>query len=212
MGRWRALPASWLPWAVYGPLAALGAALSWLHRGQVLTAPTGGPRLSPDASASQLLGLALALAVALLTVLTTRWLVRHTRWARSLQGTLRAALLGASSRRLLLLALSSSIAEELFFRAALLPSIGVLGSSLIFGALHNSASRDSQLPWMVWATLMGLVFGLLFVASGSLLAPLFAHAAINYENMHYLCNAEPAETVRPRERSVDPHGERWRHL
>ena len=209
MERWRALPASWLPWAVYGPLAALGAALSWLQRGQVLTAPTGGPRLSADASTSQLLGLAIAFAVTLLTVLATRWLVRRTRWARSLQGTLRAALLGASSRRLLLLALSSSMAEELLFRAALLPTIGVLASSLIFGALHISPSRDAQLPWMLWATLMGVVFGLLFVASGSLLAPLFAHAAINYENMHYVCNAQPTATARPR---PNPHGERWRQL
>jgi len=142
-------------------------------------------------------------------VAATRWLVRHTRWARSLRVTLRSALLGASSRRLLLLALSSSLAEELLFRAALLPSIGVLASSLIFGALHNSASRDSQLPWMLWATLMGLVFGLLFVASGSLLAPLFAHAAINYENMHYVCSEQPVQTAGTRS---DPHGERWRQL
>ena len=56
---------------------------------------------------------------------------------------------------------------------------------------------------------MGAVFGALFIGSGSLLAPIVAHAAINYENMRYLCSFDPTGI----ERSQKPtHGTRVRRL
>ncbi|MEY4511236.1 MAG: hypothetical protein RLZZ450_3358 [Pseudomonadota bacterium] len=197
----------WLPWAVYGPLAALGAGLAYLLHGQVLHAPRG-PRFSDHPSLALFGGLALAALVTLITVVSTRWLVARTTWARKLHGTLRAALLGATPQRLLLLAVASSVAEELFFRAALLPWIGLFASSLVFGLLHVS-SRETYLGWMLWASLMGAVFGVLFVGSGGLLAPIVAHAAINYENMRYLCSFDPTGI----DRSQKPtHGPRARRL
>jgi uncharacterized protein len=197
----------WLPWAVYGPLAALGAALAWLLHGQVLTAPAG-PRLASGARAAQLGGLALALLVALVTIVSTRWLVARTRWARTLHASLRGALLGATRGRLLLLALSSAVAEELVFRAALLPLVGMFVSSLIFGLLHVS-SRETYLGFMLWASLMGLIFAALFVGSGSLLAPVVAHAAINFENMRYVCAVDP-RSLDTRQKTL--HGVRVRRL
>jgi len=179
----------WLPWAVYGPLGALGAVLSWLSRGAVLAAPDG-VRFASGRVTSELVGLALALLVTVVTVRATRLLVERAMWARRLHLTLRGALLGASHGRLLVLAGCSAVAEELFFRAALLPAVGLFASSLVFGALHVS-SRDTYLGWMLWASLMGVVFGGLFVGSGSLLAPVVAHAAINYGNMQYLCRYDP---------------------
>lgn len=180
----------WLPWAVYGPLALLGAGLSWFTRGAVLSAPPG-PRFGSDQWSAQLLGLGLALLVTVLTIRSTRWLVARTRWARTLRDTLRSALIGGSRARLLLLASLSAVAEELFFRAALMPWLGVLISSLVFGLLHVS-SRETYLGWMLWASVMGLVFAGLFLGSGSLLAPVLAHATINYENMQYLCSSAPS--------------------
>jgi hypothetical protein len=180
----------WLPWAVYGPLAAVGAVLSWLTRGAVLSAPPG-PRFGNGLWSSQLFGLGAALLVTALTLRGTRWLVARTRWARTLRDSLRSALIGASRSRLLVLAVLSAVAEELFFRAALMPWLGVAISSLVFGLLHVSA-RETYLGWMVWASLMGLVFAGLFVGSGSLLAPVLAHATINYENMQYLCSSAPS--------------------
>ena len=190
----------WLPCAVYGPLAALGAGWSWLSRGSVLSAPPA-PRFTDEPLSAALIGIALALLVTALTVLATRWLVAKTRWARALHATFRGALYGATSSRLLLLALSSAVAEELFFRAALLPSLargtarsdpwlGLFASALIFGFVHISRG-ETYLGWALWASLMGIVFGLLFLASGSLLAPIVAHAAINYENMQYVCSYDP---------------------
>ncbi|HEY6880833.1 MAG TPA: CPBP family intramembrane glutamic endopeptidase [Polyangiales bacterium] len=180
----------WLPWAVYGPLAALGAALSWFSRGAVLSAPPG-PRFSDEGWYAQLLGLGLALLVTVLTIHSTRWLVARTRWARTLRDSLRSALIGATRPRLFVLATLSAVAEELFFRAALMPWLGVAVSSLLFGLLHVSA-RETYLGWMLWASVMGLVFACLFLGSGSLLAPMLAHATINYENMQYLCSSAPS--------------------
>ena len=98
---------------------------------------------------------------------------------------------------MLALACASAVAEELFFRAALLPLCGILLSSLLFGLLHVSP-RETFLGWVLWATIMGVVFGGLYVASGTLLAPIIAHAAINFENMQYLCTYDPTSVDTPR--------------
>lgn len=179
----------WLPWAVYGPLAALGAALSWLERGAVFTAPPS-TRFASRPLWAHLWGLALAMLVVAATVHGTRLLVARAAWARRLHLRLRAALLGTSAGQLAVLSVCSAVAEELFFRAALVPAIGVVASSIVFGLLHVSG-RDTYVGWMLWATLMGAVFAGLFLGSGSLLAPMLAHAAINYENMQYLCGHDP---------------------
>ncbi len=194
----------WLPWAMYGPLALLGGWLSWWRRGTLLAPP--GLRFSESALLAHATGVLLALLVTWVTVLATRWLVAKTRWARALHFNLRGALLGTPAPQLLGLALSSAIAEELFFRAALLPWLGLFASALIFGLLHV-APGELSVGWMLWASVMGVVFGLLYLASGSLLAPILAHAAINYENMQYLCHHDPtlADTAR-----ASTHGARPR--
>jgi uncharacterized protein len=179
----------WLPWAVYVVLGGAGVGLAWGHRGAVWSAPAG-PRFVQSPLVAQALGLAAALVVVLLTVRSTRLLVARTRWARTLHVYLRGVLLGTSAARLLGLACASAVAEELLFRAALLPMCGLVASSLTFGLLHVS-SRETRLGWMFWAALMGLVFGVLYVGSGSLLPPILAHAAINYENMQYICSYDP---------------------
>jgi membrane protease YdiL (CAAX protease family) len=132
---------------------------------------------------------AAALAFGGLVVLSTRVLVRRTLWARRLHLTLRAALLGLPPSRIALLALLSAGAEELLFRAAMVPSVGVWVSAVIFGLLH--VAPGAGFAWSLWATVMGVCFGALFLASGSLWPPLLAHALINYENMHYICNYDP---------------------
>jgi membrane protease YdiL (CAAX protease family) len=40
--------------------------------------------------------------------------------------------------------------------------------------------------WAIWATVMGVLFAALFLATGSLLGPILAHAAINVANLRFL--------------------------
>jgi membrane protease YdiL (CAAX protease family) len=179
----------WLAWAVYLPMAALAALWAYWTRGSVLSLDQP-PWLSPQRGLSAGLGLALGLVLALATIASTRWLVARTAWARELHLTLRAALLGLPAGRVAQLALLSSVSEELLFRGALMPALGLVGSSLLFGVLHVSP-RGTFFAWSLWATVMGLAFGALFAASGTLLAPILAHALINYENMQYIIHYDP---------------------
>ena len=72
----------------------------------------------------------------------------------------------------------ASLAEEPLFRGTLLVAIdhGILGvmiTSLLFAACHWL--RPKFLLFWFWAMLEGIWFGLLMVATGSLLIPMIAH-------------------------------------
>lgn len=74
------------------------------------------------------------------------------------------------------------LSEELLFRGVMLPAIGlnmtgVIFSSLCFGVLHLSGLQ--QWPYVIWATLIGLVLGISAIASGNLLVPILAHVTTN---------------------------------
>ena len=74
--------------------------------------------------------------------------------------------------------LMASLAEEPLFRGALLPAfdsnvMGVTIAALVFAACHWL-----RLPFILfcfWAVLEGVLFGLLMVATHSLLVPMIAH-------------------------------------
>ena len=183
---------------VYTPLGAVGFAWAWLARGSALHSADRA-WLSADPRIALLAGCVLALIIVAVTVWSTRVLVARTQWARTLHRELRVTLVGTSAGQLALLAGLSAIAEELFFRAALQPAVGLVAASLAFGVVHVSP-RGTGIAWTLWAMVMGLVFGALFLASGHVVVPILAHALINYENMQYICNYDPTsfDIGRPR--------------
>jgi uncharacterized protein len=81
------------------------------------------------------------------------------------------------------LGLLPGMSEELLFRGVLLPAvglnlIGVIITSLCFGILHLSGAQ--QWPYVVWAMIIGLLFGLSTLWSGNLLIPIVAHVTTNF--------------------------------
>jgi len=74
----------------------------------------------------------------------------------------------------IVVALLSGVTEELFFRGVLLAEIGLLASSLVFGALHAL-----NVPYALWATCTGAAFGMLALERQSLIAPMAAHVIYN---------------------------------
>lgn len=145
--------------------------------------------LELPAPAGHVASLAAGALLATITVRATRAFVRRWSWARALHSDLRPTVRDAGDITLIVLGLASAVAEELFFRGLLTPVIGVLLSSAAFGALHQLRGR-AGLVWAAWATVMGLLFGVLFVATGSLLGPVLAHAAINVANLRFLRDTE----------------------
>lgn len=179
----------WLPWAVYLPMGAAGAAWASLAHGSAWKHPLASGLL-PSGALGGLVAALSAFVVAAVTVALTRVLVTRTIWARQLHLELRGTLIGTSTGQIAILALTSALGEELFFRAALQPTLGLAATSVLFGVVHV-APNGNWLTWAVWASVMGLVFGLLYRLTGTLLAPALAHALINYENMQYICNYDP---------------------
>ena len=139
--------------------------------------------MSYGARLSASLGLGLALALVVIAV--TPMFVERAAWARSLHQELKPIIEPLSALEITLLALASGFAEELFFRGAMQPVLGLLVTSIIFGAVHTGPKRVF-LAWSIWAFVMGLLFGLIFELTGVLWGPVLAHALINERNMAYM--------------------------
>lgn len=126
------------------------------------------------------LGLAVAGALIGLSELMTR-----AAWGDRLARAMAEALGGLSVPDALLLAFASGIAEEVFFRGALQPRVGWVAASVLFGCVHFVPRREF-VPWTVFAIAAGFCLGALFEWTGSLLAPITAHVAINAVNLPLL--------------------------
>jgi membrane protease YdiL (CAAX protease family) len=72
-----------------------------------------------------------------------------------------------------------SFAEELFFRGAIQPLIGILPTSIIFAVLHMGFFHR-LLPYGVYTFLLSLILGYLFMRTGSLLSPISCHFSIDF--------------------------------
>lgn len=80
------------------------------------------------------------------------------------------------------LGLLPGMSEELLFRGVMLPAVGLnvtglVATSLLFGVLHLSG--PGQWPYVVWASVVGLLLGFSALATGNLLVPIVAHVATN---------------------------------
>ncbi|HLP90222.1 MAG TPA: CPBP family intramembrane glutamic endopeptidase [Nostocaceae cyanobacterium] len=83
---------------------------------------------------------------------------------------------------LIWLGLLPGLSEELLFRGVMIPALGldhvaVIVSGLCFGVLHLSGPQ--QWPYVVWATIIGLILGYSALLSGNLLVPIIAHILTN---------------------------------
>ena len=136
----------------------------------------------------------LGIAFGLLMVLLSRLSVRRYSWARRLHRDFRSLLGPLSNQEILILAVASAIGEELLFRGALQPWIGLWPQAVIFAALHVGPGARF-LPWTVSALVIGVGFGYVFEWTGDLGAPIAAHFTINYLNLRYIANVDLGDEV-----------------
>jgi uncharacterized protein len=134
---------------------------------------------------SPLCGVAVGLAV----VFLSRFATHRLEWARVLHREFHSVVHELSSREIFLLALFSSVGEELFFRGALLPQLGLWISSGVFALLHVRPHLRF-LPWTVMSFIIGVVMGLMYMKLGDLGGPIAAHFTINLLNLNYIAKTE----------------------
>jgi membrane protease YdiL (CAAX protease family) len=145
------------------------------------------------AGSSLLLGVALAVVL----VASTRIAVQRWSWARQLHADLRPVARDLTSPSVLIIAILSSLGEELFFRGFLAPLVGVVAQAALFGVAHQ-VRGPSRWVWVTWACLVGLCLGAIFKLTGSLVGPIAAHAIVNAYNLRFLRDHDPA----PKERRL----------
>lgn len=169
---------------VYALVGAISAAVALAFDHDPLrTRALVWPELPPVANDG--LSLLFGLVLAGVGIGSARFFVSRFTWARALQAELAPVVRGTSDRDLLIAALASGIAEELLFRGLLLQVVGIVLSSLFFGAVHQ-VRGPARWAWIVWATLMGALLGGIFVATGSLLGPVVAHVLTNAVNLKFV--------------------------
>lgn len=132
-----------------------------------------------------LLGTLAGLFIGLGIVFLSRLSVHRFEWARALHRDFRARLGPLPDSEVVVLAAASSVGEEIFFRGALLPVVGLPVSSVIFALLHIGPGVR-YLPWTVSSFVVGLIFGQLFLWSGDLTGAVVAHFTVNFLNLRHL--------------------------
>jgi len=140
--------------------------------------------------AGPLVGVVVGLGIVGLTRVATR----RYRWARALHTSFHDLLGPLTGREIVILALASSIGEELLFRGALLPWLGPWLQAMVFALLHVGPGKRF-LPWTASAFALGLGFGWLTLWTNNLGAPIAAHFMINFLNLRFIV-AEPAVFLR----------------
>jgi membrane protease YdiL (CAAX protease family) len=168
---------------LYLALASAGIAWSSLRGDASVWRPAG--RENPQI----LLGIVAGALIGLGFVFASRFATHRFEWGRALHRDLRNLLGPLPVQDILVLALASSVGEEIFFRGALLPAIGLWGSSAVFALLHIGP-KLRFLPWTISSFVAGVVFGQLFLWAGDLTGPVVAHFTINALNLRYLSQTD----------------------
>ena len=139
------------------------------------------PQVLAGAAAGLLMGFGLVFA----------WQLAAHRfdWVRALHRDFRARLGPLSGVDCVVFAGASALGEELFFRGALLPVVGLWWSNVAFALLHVGP-KARYLPWTAASLLTGVMFGQLFLWSGDLTGAVVAHFTVNFLNLRHLARHE----------------------
>jgi membrane protease YdiL (CAAX protease family) len=100
---------------------------------------------------------------------------------------------GLNSYQIGLIAFASSVGEEILFRGAIQPLLGVWFTSLLFALMHVDPEGKSW-GWTVWAFLGGLVMGGAALATGSLWAPIMIHFGVNVISISRISRIAPSKS------------------
>ncbi|MFO0980516.1 MAG: CPBP family intramembrane glutamic endopeptidase [Planctomycetota bacterium] len=124
----------------------------------------------------------LGTAAAGVVLLVTELALHRRGWVDFLERSFRELLGRVTVLRALWLALLSSAGEELLFRGAMQPTLGITAATVVFGLLHSGPDRRF-LIWTGFALAMGFLLGWLYDRTGGVLAPMLTHFLVNFHNL-----------------------------
>jgi uncharacterized protein len=123
-----------------------------------------------------------AMAFVLLRVVPERGPVRPLR--RLYREVLFPLFRGNTALEVAAISVFAGVGEEVLFRGAVQPELGLIATSLVFGALHTAGRATVALG--IYAACMGALLGWLTIATGGLLAPIVAHMVYDALAISYL--------------------------
>jgi uncharacterized protein len=166
---------------VAGMEAALAAvAMAWIALRRIPIA-LGDPVTGIAGGAA----LALALAAAYYVTLRTAPDVEPVRSLRKVYAELlRPAFARIGPAEVLGISVAAGVGEELLFRGAVQPELGLIGASLLFGAMHVGGT--GTIVFGAWAALTGFILGWSAEISGGLLLPMIAHSTYDALALAYV--------------------------
>jgi membrane protease YdiL (CAAX protease family) len=125
-----------------------------------------------------LMGLLWGLGLGVILAGSSQAISLWTPWGRRLSRLLTRVVGSLHPIDALLLSALSSFAEELVFRGVVLPYLGLVVSSILFGLAHV-IPRKGLWPWSLWALAAGFCLGWTALATKGLFAPIVAHFVVN---------------------------------
>jgi len=125
------------------------------------------------------------------------WLTRLSlrfEAVRALNAELQGMLGTLDTPSITIMALTSSIGEEILFRGALQPLLGLLPTAILFGFMHGGIQKRFRL-WVIFTIGAGLVLGALTAWTDNLLAAILCHFTVNYFNLHTVTQRKGDESA-----------------
>lgn len=112
-----------------------------------------------------------------------------------------------STFQIVFLALSSGLAEEIFFRGVMEEKLGMFTTNFCFALAHFP--RFYYFPYAVWAGAIGFLMSYLKLKTGTLYAPIICHTVINLFSLTVITRLKvPIETLEEADaEGAKPEGE-----
>ncbi len=172
----------------YAGMATVAAVLGWLFDINIFQRAGQGGQ-------TPLVSLVAGISFGLVVVVISHALERYFEWARRLNVDFASMLGKITWARAFGLAVLSGVGEELLFRGffqhgievwtgSVLASVVIAG--LVFGAVHVGPDPRRFAAWTIMAVVLGWMIGVLYVWTGSVIAPIAAHFLINFLNLSTL--------------------------
>lgn len=140
-----------------------------------------------------LIGVAVGFILSVLSIICSRIAIRYDwfqNYSELVEKLMRPLFQKFNFFEIVLVSIASGFCEEVFYRGVIQSICGIWVASLIFGFCHFAGWK--YIFYVVWATLAGLLFGYLLIATGSLWPAIIAHMVNNFVSIVYLRYFSPA--------------------